>query len=299
MAALGGGTAGRDCQAGETRRLRRRGPNRVQGGRTEGQDAPPGEKNIKLVLEYDGGGYHGWQRQAGSLSIQEVLESRLGVMLGQRVGIGASGRTDAGVHAKGQVVNFHARTKLSAEEILKGLNSLLPRDIVVLSAEEADRSFHARFSAVSKVYEYHILNRQVPSALLRNYAWHVRGPLAPEPMKECLRRICGLNDFSAFMASGSEVSSTSRNMLRAELELAGADRLKFTYEADGFLRHMVRNLTGTIVEVGKGKKTTGDFERIIRSGDRRQAGMTAPGHGLYLISVNYGQNGRQSSGETT
>jgi tRNA pseudouridine38-40 synthase len=245
------------------------------------------ERNIKLVLEYDGSGYHGWQRQAGSLSIQEVVESRLGVMLGKRVGIRASGRTDAGVHAKGQVVNFHARTRLTPEEILRGLNSLLPGDIVVLSAEEVDESFHARFSALSKVYEYHVLNRPVPSALMRDYVWHVRRPLAVGPMKECLRRICGQNNFSAFMASGSGASSTERNMLRAELEQPQPDRLKFTYEANGFLRHMVRNLTGTIIEVGKGKWTTADFERIIESGDRKQAGMTAPGHGLYLISVNY------------
>lgn len=258
----------------------------------------PAERNIRLVLEYEGCGYHGWQRQAGSLTIQEVIESRLGVMLGQRVGINASGRTDSGVHAKGQVVNFRAHTKLTGDQIMKGLNSLLPHDIVVLSAEEADHSFHARFSALSKVYEYHILNRQAPSALLRNYTWHVRTSLSLEPMQECLGRICGQNDFSAFMASGSEVSSTCRNMFRAELEQIRPDRLKFTFEADGFLRHMVRNLTGTIVEVGKGKKTTADFERIIRSGDRRQAGMTAPGRGLYLISVNYGENGPISTGGT-
>ncbi len=248
----------------------------------------PSERNIKLVVEYDGRGYHGWQRQAGSLSIQEVIESRLGVMFGQRVGVNASGRTDSGVHARGQVVNFRTRTRLGVDEIMKGLNSLLPHDIAVLEAREVDRSFHARFSALSKVYEYHILNRQAPSALLRNFSWHVRNTLSHEPMRECLEKIRGQIDFSAFMASGSEVSSTRRNMLRAELEHVGPDRLKFTYEADGFLRHMVRNLTGTIVEVGKGKRTTADFERILKSGDRRQAGITAPGYGLFLISVNYG-----------
>ena len=248
------------------------------------------QRNIKLVVEYDGSGYHGWQRQAGSLSIQEAIESRLGIMLGSRVAIHASGRTDAGVHAKGQVVNFRTRTNLKADEILKGLNSLLPGDIVVIRGEEVDESFHARFSAVSKVYEYHILNRAVPSALLRNYAWHVRSPLALAPMEECLKRICGRNDFSAFMASGSPASSTERNMLRATLERPLPDRLKFTYEANGFLRRMVRNLTGTIVEVGKAKRTVDDFERVIRSADRKQAGMTAPGHGLYLVSVNYQQS---------
>ena len=250
------------------------------------------QRNIKLVLEYDGSGYHGWQRQAGSISIQEVIESRLGVMLGSRVGIHGSGRSGAGVHAKGQVVSFRTWTSLKADEILRGLNSLLPDDIVALRAEEVDESFHARFSAVSKVYEYHILNREVPSALLRNYAWHVRRPLELAPMAECLRRICGRNDFSAFMASGSPTSSTERNMLVATLERPQPDRLKFTFEANGFLRRMVRNLTGTIVEVGKGKRTVDDFERVIRSGDRKQAGMTAPGHGLYLISVNYQENAK-------
>jgi tRNA pseudouridine38-40 synthase len=199
----------------------------------------------------------------------------------------ASGRTDAGVHAKGQVVNFHTRTRLAPDELLRGLNSLLPDDIVILDAVEMDESFHARFSAVSKVYEYHILNRPVPSALLRNYAWHVRRPLAIGPMEQCLERIYGRNDFSAFMASGSQASSTERDILRAELDRPRPGRLKFTLEADGFLRRMVRNLVGTIVEVGKGKRTADDFERIIGSRDRKRAGMTAPGHGLYLVSVNY------------
>ncbi|MCE5334013.1 MAG: tRNA pseudouridine(38-40) synthase TruA [Desulfobacteraceae bacterium] len=244
-------------------------------------------RNIRLTLEYDGSGYHGWQRQAGSLSIQEVVETRLGVMFGRDVGVRASGRTDAGVHARGQVVNFYIRARLKPEEILRGLNSLLPDDIVVLAAEEVDESFHARFSALSKTYEYHILNRPVPSALLRNYVWHVRRELNPEPMEECLGMILGVNDFSAFMASGSPVNSTERNMFRATLEQPGPDSLKFTFEANGFLRHMVRNITGTVVEVGKGKRTPEDFARILRGRDRRQAGATAPAAGLYLMSVNY------------
>jgi len=248
---------------------------------------PRARRNIRLVLEYDGSGYHGWQRQAGALSVQEVVESRLGVMLGREVGVRASGRTDAGVHAKGQVVNFYTRTRLKPEEILKGLNSLLPDDIVVTAAGEVDDSFHARFSAVSKVYEYHILNRPVPSALLRKYVWHVRQKLDPAPMAECLEMIRGMNDFSAFMASGSPVTSTERNMFRAVLEQPGPDSFKLTFEANGFLRHMVRNITGTVVEVGKGRRTPEDFARILKSGDRRQAGATAPAGGLYLISVNY------------
>lgn len=248
-------------------------------------------RNIKLVLEYDGSGYHGWQRQAGCLSIQEVVESRLGVMLGEKTGVRAAGRTDAGVHAKGQVVNFYSRTRLKPEEVLRGLNSLLPDDIVVLGAEEMEDSFHARFSAVSKVYEYHILNRPVPSALLRKCAWHVRRPLSTEPMEECLACLRGRNDFAAFMASGSSVSTTERTLIRAVLERPSPDRLKLVFEGDGFLRHMVRNITGTVVEVGKGKRGPEEFARIFAGGDRRKAGMTAPAHGLYLVSVNYDRSG--------
>ncbi|MHC1727381.1 MAG: tRNA pseudouridine(38-40) synthase TruA [Syntrophobacteraceae bacterium] len=247
-------------------------------------------RNIKLVIEYDGSGYHGWQRQAGALSIQEVVESRLEIMFGQKMNVRASGRTDSGVHARGQVVNFYIRGKLKPEELLKGLNSLLPDDIVVLEADEVDESFHSRFSAVSKIYEYHILNRPVASALLRRYAWHVRRQLDTDAMEECLKMICGRNDFSAFMASGSPVSSTERIMFRAVLEQPAPDLLKFTYEANGFLRHMVRNITGTIVEVGKGKRTPVEFARIIEGGDRKKAGITAPGHGLYLMYVNYSRD---------
>ncbi len=247
-------------------------------------------RNIKLVLEYDGSGYHGWQRQAGSLSIQEVVESRLGVMFGVKVGVRASGRTDAGVHAKGQVVNFYVRSRLKPEEILRGLNSLLPGDIVVLDAEEVDESFHSRFSAVSKIYEYHILNRPAPSALFRKYAWHVRRPLSIGPMEECLKAIRGVKDFSAFMASGSPVSSTERNLSRAGIEFPRPDFLKLVFEANGFLRYMVRNLTGTVVEVGKGKRTPEEFAGILAGGDRKKAGITAPAHGLYLVSVKYGRD---------
>ena len=255
-------------------------------------------RNIKLVLEYDGSAYHGWQRQAGHLSIQEVVESRLEVMLGERIGVRASGRTDAGVHARGQVVNFYTRGRLKSDEILRGLNSLLPDDIAVIEAEVTDESFHARFSALSKVYEYHILNRPVPSALLRKFAWHVRQPLSTGPMEECLEAVRGPRDFSSFMTSGSPVSSTERNLSRATIERTGPDRLKLVFEANGFLRQMVRNLTGTIVEVGRGKRTPEEFARILADKDRRKAGMTAPAHGLYLISVKYARDGELSRPET-
>lgn len=248
------------------------------------------KKNIRLVLEYDGSNYHGWQRQLGVLTIQEVLESRLEVMLQSRVGVRASGRTDAGVHARGQVVNFQARTRLKPEEIQRGLNSLLPPDIVVLRAEEAAESFHARFSATGKTYEYHILNRAIPSALERRYAWHVPQPLDFRPMLECLQAVLGPHDFAAFMASGSSVISTERIIRRAELDGRDDGNVKLVFEANGFLRHMVRNLVGTIVEVGRGMRATEEFVDILASRDRRRAGMTAPAHGLFLMAVHYAED---------
>ncbi len=245
------------------------------------------KRNFKLVLEYDGSGYHGWQRQEGVLTIQEVLESRIEIMLGGPIRVRGSGRTDAGVHARGQVANFYARTRLKPREIQKGLNSLLPADIVVLEAEEVADSFHARFSASSKTYEYHILNRETPSALERCIAWQIRQRLLAAPVRECLQGLVGMHDFSAFMAAGSSVKSTERHILRAEMNRPDPDHWIFFFEANGFLRHMVRNLVGTLVDVGKGKLSPAGFFEIMDSKDRRRAGMTAPAHGLFLVDVKY------------
>lgn len=255
---------------------------------------PQARRNFKLVLEYDGSGYHGWQRQEGVLTIQEVLESRLEIMLGTPIGVRASGRTDAGVHARGQVANFYGRTRLGPGEILRGLNSLLPEDIVVLQAEEVPDSFHARFSAISKTYEYRVLNRKVPSALDRKYAWHVARPLEQQAMAACLEKIMGVHDFAAFMGSGSSVKSSERHVLKAGLKVLDGEKLIFMFQADGFLRHMVRNLVGTLVEVGKGRRCVEGFLEVLESRDRKRAGMTAPAHGLFLVSVDYDMGGCSS-----
>jgi len=248
------------------------------------------KRNFKLVLEYDGSGYHGWQRQEGVLTIQEILESRIEVMLGAPIRVRGSGRTDAGVHARRQVANFYARTRLEPREIRRGLNSLLPPDIVVLEAEEVADSFHARFSAVSKTYEYRILSRETPSALERGSAWHVRRRLSAPPVLECLGRLIGTHNFAAFMAAGSSVKSTERTVYRAEMSCPDPEHWVLLFEANGFLRHMVRNLVGTLVDVGKGKLSPEDFADIMESGDRRRAGMTAPAHGLFLVDVAYDSN---------
>lgn len=255
---------------------------------------PRTKRNFKLVLEYDGSDYHGWQRQRGVLTLQEVVESRLEIMLGAPVSVRASGRTDAGVHALGQVVNFYGKTRLTPEEIQRGLNSLLPEDVVVRHASEVPHSFHARFSARSKTYAYHVLNRMLPSAIERRYAWHVTRPLAREPMAACMSLIRGTFDFTSFMGSGSPVKSSQRHIMDTRLETPDAEHLVFVFRADGFLRHMVRNLVGTIVEVGKGKGSPEDFLQILRGKDRKLAGMTAPAHGLFLVSVDYGVEDRFS-----
>ncbi len=246
-----------------------------------------GERNFKLILEYDGSNYHGWQRQAGLLTVQEVVESCLGIMLGRRVTVRASGRTDAGVHALGQVINFYAKTRLNPEDFQRGLNSLLPDDIVVKGAEEVDHSFHARFSALKKIYCYRILNRRLPSALIRKYAWHVPYDMNLEAMKKGLEYIKGEHDFSAFMASKSSVKSFVRHIYRASLKEINTENLFLIFEANGFLRHMVRIIVGTIVEIGIGKKSFKEMPEIIRSKDRNRAGITAPAHGLYLVKVVY------------
>jgi tRNA pseudouridine38-40 synthase len=245
------------------------------------------KRNFRLVLEYDGTNYHGWQRQQGMLTVQEVMESCLGVMLGAQVRVRASGRTDAGVHARGQVISFGVRTRLQPAELQRGLNALLPEDIVVLSAVEEEDSFHARFSARGKTYEYRILNRATRSPLERQHIWHIRRPLAVLSMRTCLKMIQGEHDFAAFMASGSKVVSTIRQVYRAELQLPDEDHLLFIFEGNGFLRQMVRNLVGTIVEVGRGKRTPEDFRRVLAGRDRRLAGMTAPARGLCLAEVSY------------
>ncbi len=249
---------------------------------------PAPKRHFALRLEYDGTDYHGWQRQPGVMTVQEMIESKLAVITGQTVSVLASGRTDAGVHARGQVVSFRVHTRLEAAELKRALNSLLPPDIVVLRAAESQRSFHARFSAVSKLYHYQVLNRREPSALLRRTCWHIKQPLDLEPMREALRLVLGEHDFAAFMGGGSSVRSTVRTLLDAGIEKQSPALLIFSFEANGFLRHMVRNLVGTIVDVGRGKYEPDRLAAVLASRDRRRAGMTAPARGLFLVRVDYG-----------
>ncbi len=261
------------------------------------------ERNFKLVLEYDGSGYHGWQKQKGVLTVQEVIESSLAIILGKEVHVRAAGRTDAGVHALGQVINFYARTRLEPSDIQRGLNSLLPEDIVVKDAEEVDVSFHARYSAKAKLYRYCVLNRRLPSALWRKYAWHVPYNLDHDSMKLALSYLEGEHDFSSFRASRSSVKSSVRTLFRADCEVKPDGLLVFSFLGNGFLRHMVRIIVGTTIEVGMGKRSPDEMIRILEGKDRSLAGITAPAHGLYLVRVDYdtggkGEGGKDETGET-
>ncbi|MBW1708151.1 MAG: tRNA pseudouridine(38-40) synthase TruA [Deltaproteobacteria bacterium] len=245
------------------------------------------EKNIKLTLAYDGSHYHGWQRQKNGVTIQGVVEEKIEIMVGEPVKLIASGRTDAGVHAINQVCNFITRSKIGLEEMKRGLNSLLPDDIFVRDSEYVSLEFHARYKVKSKTYEYRILNREDPDLFLRHYVWHIRVPLNAKEMSKCLAVSTGRHDFSSFRSSGSGNLDPVRTVLRAELHGPGEGMLRVVIEAEGFLRHMVRNILGTLVDVGLGKMDVMRFKEILESKDRRMAGVKAPPQGLFLMNVEY------------
>jgi tRNA pseudouridine38-40 synthase len=245
------------------------------------------KKNFSLTIEYDGSAYHGWQRQKNEPTIQEEIETAIAHITRQKITLIGSGRTDAGVHALGQAANFHCETKLSPQILLKGLNSLLPRDIVIRACKEVEDNFHARYDVISKTYQYKIYNQDLPIAVGRQFSWFIRKKLDLNQMKKTMHSILGIHDFKAFEATGSPRSHTIRTVFHADITEAENGFLLFTIKADGFLRYMVRNLVGTLVEVGHGKILPEDMEKILCSKNRKNAGATAPPHGLCLISVDY------------
>lgn len=244
-------------------------------------------RNIKLVLEYNGTRYHGWQRQKSDPTIQAVLEDRIQVMTGQSVTVHGSGRTDAGAHALHQVCHFTTHSRIDPASMKKGFNALLPHDIHIKDALEVPLDFHARYDARSKTYEYRILNREEPDIFRLPFVWHIRDTLNTSEMKRCLSRLPGEHDFSSFMSTGSKTRSPVRTMLKSELFEPGSGLLLFRFEANGFLRHMVRNIMGSLVDAGRGKIGRQEFEEILHSRDRTLAGVKAPAQGLFLIDVKY------------
>ena len=241
---------------------------------------------FKLIVEYDGTDYHGWQIQPNGPTIQGVLEDAIRQMLGESVRVAAAGRTDAGVHAAGQVVSFSLQRDVSPDRLLLGLNALTPRDISAREVEVVPDDFDPRRAARSRVYVYRIWNARWPSPFWRRYAWHVARPLDAERMRAAAAYLIGEHDFTSFQAAGCDADHPVRRVVRSEIESA-APLLTYTIEATAFLRHMVRNIIGTLVEVGSVQRDVDDLPRLLVARNRTLAGPTVPACGLCLMRVNY------------
>ncbi|HWR44422.1 tRNA pseudouridine(38-40) synthase TruA [Sporomusa sp.] len=244
-------------------------------------------RNIKLILAYDGSAYHGYQRQANAMTIQQLVEERLGKIFGHSIKLNGSARTDAGVHAYGQVVNFFTEGTIPAERIALATKGLLPPDIVIVGASEESPEFHARRSAQSKIYRYRLLNARLANPFERNYTWHCTAKLDTALMHEAAQAVVGTHDFSAFRATGGAPVSPVRTIMSATCREVGNSIVELEFWGTGFLYHMVRNLVGTLVKVGQHRLTPDGFAAILAGRDRRAAGMTAPPQGLFLVEVKY------------
>lgn len=244
-------------------------------------------RNLKIIVEYDGTNYHGWQRQPNDITVQQILEEKIGIITQEKIKLIASGRTDAGVHAIGQVANFKTKSNIEERNLLMGANSLLPEDIVVKDLVEVEEGFHARYDARSKVYLYQIFNNMFPSALYRNYSWFVRSPLNIDFIRTAALQLVGTHDFSSFCAANGDTIDHIRKVMDISIHKEDNGMVKFSIEADGFLRYMVRNIVGTLVDVGIGKLSPAGFLDIMESKDRNMAGVTAPPQGLFLREVKY------------
>jgi len=244
-------------------------------------------RNIKLLIEYDGTNYHGWQVQPNAVSIQETIQEKLEIITQNRTKVIASGRTDAGVHAMEQVAHFFTESRLDLSNIQRGLNSLLPPDIAVREIDEVAEDFHSRYNAKSKVYRYIILNQGSPSPLYRNFSWFIPLALDISEMKRTVQCLIGRHDFSSFKASGCNSRNPIREVHSVSVDMNPKGLIVFEIEANGFLKQMVRNIVGTMVDVGKRKISPKEFQEIFLSGHRKKAGVTAPPQGLFLVKVKY------------
>jgi tRNA pseudouridine38-40 synthase len=275
-------------------------------------------RTLKLTLAYDGTAYAGWQRQANAVSVQEILENELAAIVGARVPIVAAGRTDAGVHAAGQVASVRLDDEMTCDDLVRALNARLPRDIRVRQAEDAFDGFDARHDAVTKTYRYAVWNGAAPSPFLRHVVWHVMQPLDVQAMASAARALVGRHDFSAFQATGGDAKTATRRLLESDLREVTLDDedaiglppltihppgsearlLRYEVTGTGFLRHMVRAIVGTLVDIGRGRTPVEAMSGILESRDRSKAGMTAPAQGLMLWTVQYGPGPRLPKTDT-
>lgn len=244
----------------------------------------------KIVVEYDGSGFCGWQKQADGASVQEELEKAISVFAHEKTDVFGAGRTDAGVHAYGQVASFELQSDLDPQKMRESFNALVrPHAISVLSVEKAADDFHARFSAIERQYIYKVLNRQAPPAIDRGRVWHIMQPLDVEAMKEAAKLLIGKHDFSTFRSSECQAKSPVKTLDELTITKRG-EYIFFFVRARSFLHHQVRNMVGSLVLVGQGKWTVEDFHQAFDACDRTKGGMTAPACGLYFNSVKYAEN---------
>lgn len=243
--------------------------------------------NFRFILEYDGTDFEGWQVQGPRRTVQGCLASALQTIVGVPVQLMGAGRTDSGVHAEGQVANARLDTRLDAAALQRALNGNLPDDVAVRAVDVVADDFDARRSSRSKHYRYRIWNHPVRSPLRGRRAWWVRGSLDLDAIRKAAPAFVGRHDFASFQAAGSEVRTTVRSLIRVEVSGAPRDEIVFDFEGDGFLRYMIRNLVGTLVEVGRGARGADEIGAILEARDRAAAGATAAAHGLTLVSVEY------------
>ncbi len=256
----------------------------------------PSFRNIKLTIQYDGTAYLGWQRQPQGPTIQAELEQALSSITGEDITLIGSGRTDSGVHALGQVANFRTTSRIPTEGLIKGLNSMLPGDIAVTEAAEVPLEFHAIRDSVLKEYRYHLIVCPVPQPLWRHRAWTLQQRLDINAMRKAASYFPGTHDFSSFRASGSEAKTSIRTVFRCEVATLDerpfpsvhGEHFHIIVAANGFLRYMVRNMVGLLVEVGLGTRPPECVPEVLQARDRSLAGRTAPPQGLYLVRVEYG-----------
>ena len=244
-------------------------------------------RNIKLVIEYDGKDFNGWQKQPNKLNIQGTIEQAIKIITGEEVDLTASGRTDAGVHAFGQVANFKTNSNIPIDKIAIALNSNLKKSIRIISAEEVDERFHSRLTCKEKTYRYVINNSEFSSAIYRNLETHIPQKLDVEKMRVAAKFFEGEHDFKAFKASGTSSKSSVRTIYKAEVIQMPNNRIYIELTGNGFLYNMVRIIAGTLVDVGIQKIEPEDIKNIIETKDRSLAGKTLPPNGLYLVDVQY------------
>ena len=243
-------------------------------------------RNIKLLIEYEGKGFNGWQKQPNILNIQGEIERAIEEITGEEVDLIASGRTDAGVNAIGQVANFRTNSTIEIEKLPYAINSKLKKSILIKDAEEVEEKFHSRYSVHSKTYRYTINNSQFGTAIYRDMEYHFPIKLDVKKMKEAAKLFEGEHDFKGFKASGTSSKSSVRTIYKADVKQDG-DRIYIELTGNGFLYNMVRIISGTLLDVGLGKIDVNDIPEIIDSKDRKRAGKTLPAHGLCLVKVEY------------